>query len=64
MTSNVGKDLIASTVINGGVSVAAFESLADLPLGIALNRTRLLFFLATATRRKYFNAIKLLGQSK
>ena len=66
--------LIISTVITGGVSIAAFSSGAGLPVGIALTVTSLLFSLATAIRRKSFkiftvnqekhNAMKLLAQSK
>ena len=36
--------LITSTVITGGVSIAAFASGADLLLGIVLSVTSLLFF--------------------
>ena len=40
--------LITSTMITGGISIAAFASGAGLPVGIALNGTSLLLSLATA----------------
>ena len=73
-TSIVDTGLITSTVITGGVSIAAFASGVGLPVGIALGGTSLLFSLATAITRKSFkiftvkqekhDAIKLLAQSK
>ena len=66
--------LITSTVITGGISVAAFAAGAGLPVGIALSGTSLLLSLATAITRKSFkiftvkqekhDAIKLLAQTK
>ena len=73
-TSIVDTGLITSTVITGGVSIAALSSGVGLPVGIALSGTSLLFSLATAITRKSFkiftvkqekhDAIKLLAQSK
>ena len=40
--------LITSTMITGGISIAAFASGAGLPVGIALSGTSLLLSLATA----------------
>ena len=72
--SVVDIDLITSTVITGGVSIAAFASGVGLPVGIALSGTSLLFSLTTAITRKSFkiftvkqekhDGIKLLAQSK
>ena len=66
--------LITSTVITGGISIAAFASGVGLPVGIALSGTSLLFSLATVITRKSsktftvkqekHDAIKLLAQSK
>ena len=74
ITGTVDTDLITSTVIAGGISIAAFASDVGLPVGISLNGTRLLLFLAAAITRKPFNifpikqekydAIKLLAQTK
>ena len=74
VTSIVDTGLIMSTVITGGVSIAAFVSGVGLLVGIALSETSLLFSLATAITRKSskiftvkqgkHNAIKLLAQSK
>ena len=74
ITGIVDTGLITSTVITGGMSIAAFTSGVGLPVGIALNGTSLLFSLATAITRKSFkifpvkqekhDAIKLLAQSK
>ena len=70
----VDTDLITSTVITGGISIAAFASGVQLPVGIDLSGTSLLLSLATAITRKSFkiftvkqekhDAIKLLAQSK
>ena len=70
----VDTDLITSTVITGGISIAVFASGVGLLIGIALSGTSLLLSLATAITRKSFNiftvkqekhdAIKLLAQSK
>ena len=66
--------LITSTVITGGISIAAFASGVGLPVGAALGGTSLLLSLATAITRKSFktfaakqethNFVKLLAQSK
>ena len=66
--------LITSTVITGGISIAAFASGVGLPVGIALSGTSLLLSLATVITRKSFktftvkqekhDSIKLLSQSK
>ena len=70
----VDTDLITSTVVTGGISIATFVSGVGLPVGIALSGTSLLLSLATAITRKSFkmftvkqekhNAIKVLAQSK
>ena len=70
----VNTGLITSTVITGGISIAAIASGDGLPVGIALSGTSLLLSLATAITRKSFkiftvkqekhDAIKLLAQSK
>ena len=49
-----GHSLITSTVITGGVSIAAFESGVGLPVGIALSGTSLLFFVDAVITRKSF----------
>ena len=74
ITGTVDTDLITSTVIAGGISIAAFASGVGLPVGISLNGTRLLLFLDAAITRKPFNiffikqekhdAIKLLARTK
>ena len=74
ITVIVDTGLITSTVITGGISIAAFASGVGLPVGIALSGTSLLLSLATAITRKSFkiftvkqekhDAIKLLAQSK
>ena len=66
--------LITSTVVTGGISIAAFASGVGLPVGISLSGTSLLLSLATAIIRNSFkiftvkqekhDAIKLLAQSK
>ena len=66
--------LISSTVITGGISIAAFSSGAGLPVGISLSGTSLLLSLATAIARKSFktftvkqekhDSIKLLALNK
>ena len=50
----MGTGLITSTVITGGVSIAAFASGAGLPVDIVLSGTSRLFSLATAITRKSF----------
>ena len=74
ITGIVDTGLITSTVITGGISIAAFASGVGLPVGIALSGTSLLLSLATAITRKSFkiftvkqekhDAIKLLAQGK
>ena len=74
ITGIVETGLITSTVITGGISIAAFASGVGLPVGIALIGTSLLLSLAAAITRKSFkiftvkqekhDAIKLLAQSK
>ena len=74
ITGMVDTGLITSTMITGGISIAAFASGVGLPVGIALSGTSLLLSLATAITRKSFkiftvkqekhDAIKLLAQSK
>ena len=70
----VDTGLIISTVITGGISIAAFASGVGLPVGIALNGTSLLLSLSTAITQNSFkiftvkqekhDAIKLLAESK
>ena len=48
ITGIVDTSLITSTVITGGISIAAFTSDVELPVGIALSETSLLLSLATA----------------
>ena len=74
ITGIVDTGLITSSVITGGISIAAFDSGVGLLVGFALGGTSLLLSLATAITRKSFkiftvkqekhNAIKLLAQSK
>ena len=74
ITGIVDTGLITSTVITGGISIAAFANGVGLPVGIALSGTSLLLSLATAITQKSFkiftvkqeknDAIKLLAQSK
>ena len=74
ITSIVDTGLITSTVITGGISIAAFANDVGLPVGIALSETSLLLSLATTITRKSFkiftvkqekhDAINLLAQSK
>ena len=74
ITGIVDTGLITSTVITGGISIAAFASGVGLPVGAALGGTSLLISLATVITRKSFktftvkqekdNSIKLLAQSK
>ena len=54
ITGIVDTGLITSTVITGGISIAAFASGVGLPVGIALGATSLLLSLATAITRKSF----------
>ena len=50
----VDTGLIASTVIVGGISIAAFASGVGLSVGVALSGTSLLLSLETAITRKSF----------
>ena len=54
ITSIVDTGLITSTVIIGGISIAAFASCARLPVDIALSETSLILSLATVIKRKSF----------
>ena len=66
--------IITSTVISGGISIAAFASGVGLPVGIALSGTSLVISLATViiwkstititVKQEKHNSIKLLAQSK
>ena len=70
----VDTDLITSTVITGGIPIAAFTSGVGLPVGIAFSGTSLLLSLGTVITRDSFkifivkqekhNSIMLLAQSK
>ena len=73
--SIVDTSLITSTVLTGGISIAALASGVGLPVGIALGGSSLLFFfLITPVTRQYLKAsivarekhdsIKLLAQGK
>ena len=74
ITGIVDTGLITSTVITGGISIAAFASGVGLPVGVALSGTSLLLSLAIVITRKSFktftvkqekhDAIKLLAQTK
>ena len=74
ITGIVDTGLITSTLITGGISIAAFASGVGLPVGVALGGTSLLLSLAAAITRKSFkifsvnqgkhNSIRLLAQSK
>ena len=74
ITGIVDTSLITSTVIVGGISIAAFASGVGLPVGIALGGTSLILSLATVITRKSFktftvkqgkhDSIKLLAQSR
>ena len=54
ITDIVDTGQITSTLITGGISIAAFASGLGLPVGIALSGTSLLFSLATTITRKSF----------
>ena len=54
ITGIVDTGLITSIMITGGISIAAFSSAAELPVGIALSGTSILLSLATAITRKSF----------
>ena len=57
ITGIVDTGLITSTVITGGISIAAFASGASLPVGVALSGTSLLLSVATVITRKSFKAL-------
>ena len=52
ITGIVDTGLITSTVITGGISIAAFASGVGLPVAFALSRTSLILSLPTAITRK------------
>ena len=52
ITEIVHTGLITSTVITGGISIEAFSSGVDLPVGIALSGTSLLLSLAPVIKQK------------
>ena len=54
ITGIIYMGLITSTVITGGISIAAFASGVGLPVGITLSVTSLLLSLATAITQKSF----------
>ena len=54
ITGIVGTGRITSTVITGGISIAAFASGVGFPIGIALSGTNLLLSLATVITQKVF----------
>ena len=74
ITGIVDTGLITSTVITGGISIAALASRVGLPVGIALVGISLILSLATAITRKSFkiftvkqekhDAVKLVARSK
>ena len=70
ITGIIDTDLITSTVITGGISIAVLASSAGLPAGISLSRTSLLLAIAQKSfkiftvKQEKHDAIKLLPQSK
>ena len=54
ITGIADADLITSTVIAGGVSIAAFTSAVGLPVCNTLSGTSLLLSFATVATQKYF----------
>ena len=62
--------LITSTVLTGGISIAALASGFGLPVGISLGAAQPIFSLITPATRKYLaspeknDSIKLLAQDK
>ena len=62
--------LITSTVLTGGISIAALASGVGLPVGIALGGGKPIFSLITPATRKYLvarekhDSIKLLAQDR
>ena len=63
ITGIVDTDLITSTVITGGIFIAAFASGVGLPVGIALSGTSLLLSLATSITRKSFKTFTCLPKA-
>ena len=61
ITGIVGTGLITSTVITGGIFIAAFASGVGLPVGIVLNGTSLILSLATAISRKSFKIFTVIS---
>ena len=59
ITGIVYTGLIKSTVITGGISIAAFASGVGLPVVIALSGTSLLLSLATAIIQKSFKTLTM-----
>ena len=59
ITGIVDTGLITSTVITGGISIAAFASGVGLSVGIALSGTSLLLSLTTAITRTSFKAFTI-----
>ena len=59
ITGIVDTDLITSTVMTGGISIAAFASGVGLPVGVALSGTSLLLSLTTAITRTSFKAFTI-----
>ena len=55
----VDTGLITSTVITGGISIAAFAGDVGLPVGIALSGTSVLLSLATAITQKSFKTFTI-----
>ena len=55
ITGTVDTGLIISTVITGGISIAAFANGVGFPVGTALSETSLLLSLATGTTQKSFS---------
>ena len=74
ITGMVDTGLITSTVITGGIFIAAFANGVGLPVGIALSGTSLILSLATGITQKSFkiltvkqekhDSIRMLAQSK
>ena len=59
ITGILDTGLISSTVITGGIYIAAFASGVGLSVGIALSETSLLLSLTTAIARKSFKTFTL-----
>ena len=57
ITGIVDTDLVTSTVITGGISIAIFATGVGLPVGVALSGTSLLLSLATTITRKSFKIL-------